>query len=176
MELFLSKRKKNSDANYYTKINFDQKVIITINHPGYKDKFIIIDTKVPPHLKRMSTLLKFKISLNTFSNSKHSIKSDATLIKYDQNTNFFGISTDQGIISTTFLNVAIENEETKNNFLALNAYNYSLYFNNINIDALYRRGLLKIKLNDIEGACSDWYKIKSFVINKADDLISEYCE
>lgn len=176
-EIFPSKkRKKTSILNYFVTIDYDQLTMITWYYPGDYDKILFVNSTVPSHFKKMNFRLELKLLINSYFDTIPNIRSNSIVFYFNPESGSFANATNLKLITSFFLNCAIQHEENNNLKSALIAYDYLLAYVENDIEAHYLRGLLKIKLNDIEGACNDWYKIKSFVINKADDLIKEYCE
>lgn len=60
--------------------------------------------------------------------------------------------------------------------LALQYYNLALENRPDEKDHLYRRGVCKQKLGNLEGACADWQKLKSLGGNEANAMIEKFCK
>jgi hypothetical protein len=54
-------------------------------------------------------------------------------------------------------------------------YSEALKFTPNDINSLYNRGIVKLKLNDNAGACMDWSNIKQNGFPDADKLLEKYC-
>lgn len=59
--------------------------------------------------------------------------------------------------------------------LALQYYNLALENRPDEKDHLYRRGVCKQKLGNLEGACADWQKLKTLGGNEANAMIEKFC-
>ncbi|MEJ5961842.1 hypothetical protein [Pedobacter immunditicola] len=60
--------------------------------------------------------------------------------------------------------------------LALYYYNKALEAKSDDVDNLYRRGICKQMLGNLEGACADWTKIQLMGDKIADELLLKYCK
>jgi tetratricopeptide (TPR) repeat protein len=59
---------------------------------------------------------------------------------------------------------------------AIYYYDKALVLKPDDIDTLYRRGMAKMALGNIKGACEDWNKVKALGGTKADDALAKYCK
>lgn len=58
---------------------------------------------------------------------------------------------------------------------ALFNFNEALKLQPDDIFTLFNRGISRYRLNDKNGACDDWYKIKSLKSTEANELIKKFC-
>lgn len=65
--------------------------------------------------------------------------------------------------------------QLKDYTLALYHYDKSLEANPNDVSNLYRRGICKQMLGNMEGACEDWKKIRQLGNNTANELLLKYC-
>jgi tetratricopeptide (TPR) repeat protein len=75
-----------------------------------------------------------------------------------------------------YYNCGVKKSQMKDYQGAIDSFTEALKYNSQDIDALYNRAMLKLGLNDITGACSDFYSIKSLGKSDADELIEKYCK
>lgn len=74
--------------------------------------------------------------------------------------------------NTRKANTAYNNKDYER---ALYYYDLALETRPEDYDDLYRRGICKQMLGNIDGACSDWNKVKSLGSKIADELLIKYC-
>jgi len=63
------------------------------------------------------------------------------------------------------------------------AYDVALYYFDLALaglpfdrDNLFKRGICKLKLGNIAGACEDWKKVKELGGDQADEVLAKYCK
>lgn len=69
-------------------------------------------------------------------------------------------------------NFAYNNQDYE---LALQYYNLALENRPDEKDHLYKRGICKQKLGNLEGACDDWRKVKALGGDEADTMLEKFC-
>lgn len=72
-------------------------------------------------------------------------------------------------------NIGVNLSKEGNYAGAIDHFTNAININPQDIDALYNRGIMKIKLNDINGACIDFNTIRSLDSSDADVLLKKYC-
>lgn len=77
--------------------------------------------------------------------------------------------------SDFYYNLGVKYSESKKYELAIENFTNCLKYNPEDIDALYNRGTMFLKINLTEKACIDWKKIKELGKNDADELLKKYC-
>ena len=70
-------------------------------------------------------------------------------------------------------NIAFKNQDYET---ALFYYDQALENRRDEVEHLYRRGICKQMLGNVEGACADWTEIRALGNHKADELLQKYCK
>lgn len=75
-----------------------------------------------------------------------------------------------------YYNMGVKYSQAKKHELAISSFSKALEYNHFDIDALYNRGAMYLKLKEEDKACMDWYAIKSLGKSDADELLEKYCK
>jgi len=78
--------------------------------------------------------------------------------------------------ATHFYNEGVRFSNKNKYEKALNYFNLAANINPLDIDALYNCAVMKIKLNDPQGACEYLLKIKELGKPDADELLAKFCK
>ena len=75
-----------------------------------------------------------------------------------------------------YYNEGVSYSQKGDNKNAITSFEHALEMNPADIDALYNCAILKIKANDMKGACEQLNKIKQLGKHDADELLLKYCK
>jgi tetratricopeptide (TPR) repeat protein len=134
--------------------------------------------------KEKSELVNVLYSLQIFfspsgfyieANNKNNLIADA-LSKYTNNYQVYDVSLADFYNSDKPYENGVKNAQSENYVGAIKDFTLRLKYHPNDIDALFNRGVCKFKVNDKEGACTDWNAIKALGKDDADKLLSKHCE
>jgi len=87
----------------------------------------------------------------------------------------FDTEFDPILITEMLYNIGVEKSQKNELEDAIIDFTEALKFSPQDVNSLYNRGVLKLKLNDKIGACQDWNIIKANGFPDADTLLQKYC-
>lgn len=169
---------KEFSKTYEFVLSLQTKYRVTFSQMGCGMRSIYFETNIPK-AEASEYWLVFKMALRKQDSdlmNRDSAKTFSVLYKYVPSIKDFDYENNATIgIAEMLYNIAVE-KTIKNEFSeALIDYNEALTFNPEDINSLYNRGIVKLKLLDNAGACQDWNKIKQKGFTDADELLKKYC-
>ena len=183
--IFKVKGKKKS-INVYNEINMymsyeiifllQSKYRITFSKPGCSDETFYLNTTMPKSeegsysLHYISNLNTSRDSITGFLNAPQSVYCWYVISKKSFDPEF-----DPILINEMLYNVGVEKSEKNEYEVAIIDFTEALKFIPNDVNSLYNRGVIKLKLKDKIGACEDWNTIKSNGHPDADALLIKYC-
>jgi len=140
-----------------------------VNESGKADSLKIIQGISPKYDKAYTQI--FNAAKNKWKPAMHNGKPVPVLM--NQRMKYFA---SEGMVPSLFnsgkANTAYNNKDYER---ALYYYDLALETRPEDYDDLYRRGICKQMLGNIDGACSDWKKVKSLGSTIADALLIKHC-
>lgn len=180
------KRNKSAQSDSITRVSMIYEIVlllqskykVTFVQKGCRSLSLYFDTELPK-TEEGEYGLRFNLNLKTLNDSFDTTLKNVQgiLYRYESRTRDFDyVKNANSLIAEMLYNIGVE-KMVKNEFSdAMADYDEALLFNPENINALYNRGVIKLKLKDNLGACHDWNAIKQSGNSDADKLLLQFCK